>query len=511
MKMLVVSLAAAALLSATIQINAKSQAKPTPGYNQSIPVEIMTPDKVKTRIGNLTFYDGLPDKKTVNKLYNNLDFMRGVEVFLNMVPAASMEALFNGHKQYGATRSNQVVIFDQLMDSNPLWLTGNTDTVYASAFLNLKKDGPTVVEVPAGSGPGTVNDAFFRFVTDMGAPGPDKGKGGKYLILPPDYKAKVPSGYFVSRSPSYINFVILRGFLKDGKPDAAAKSFRSGLKIYPLSRAKNQPKMKFINASKNPVNTIHANNYHFYKELNDVVQRESINTFDPELRGLMASIGIEKGKAFRPDKRMQKILTESVAVGNATARAIAFRPREQGSYIYKNRKWQTGFLGGSYEWLKNKGKGGRYQDARTLFFYIATVNTPAMQLAIPGAGSQYALASVDNKGRYLHGDETYKLHLPANVPAKDFWSIVVYDPQTRSELQTKQAFPSKNNKRNKDLQYNSDGSIDLYFGPQAPKGKESNWIETVPSKGWFVIIRLYGPLKPWINKSWKPGDVTKVN
>ena len=122
---------------------------------------------------------------------------------------------------------------------------------------------------------------------------------------------------------------------------------------------------------------------------------------------------------------------------------LLFRPRESEAYIYKDRKWQTGFLGGSYEWLKNNGKGGRYQDARTLYFYIATANTPAMQLAVPGVGSQYALASIDNKGEYLHGDKTYMLHLPANIPAKDFWSIVVYDPQTRSELQTKQAFPSK--------------------------------------------------------------------
>jgi hypothetical protein len=508
MKKLVATLTAFALLSVVMQISANPRA--TPGYNQSIPVDIVTPDTVKTRIGELTFYDGLPDKKTVKKLYNNLDFMRGVEVFLNMLPAASLEALRTGHKEYGSTRSNQVVIFDELMDSNPLWLTGNTDTVYASVFLNLKKDGPVVVEIPPGSGPGTVNDAFFRFVTDMGAPGPDKGKGGKYLILPPDYKGNIPKGYFVSRSTSYTNWVILRGFLKDGKPNYASKSFRSGLKVYPLSREKNPPKMNFINASKKPVNTIHANSYKFYQELNDVVQREPVKTFDPELRGLMASIGIEKGKEFRPDQRMRKILTDSVAVGNATARSIAFRPREKGAYIYKDRKWQTGFLGGSFEWLKDKGKGGRYQDARTLFFYIATVNTPAMQLAIPGVGSQYALASVDKKGNYLHGDDAYKLHLPANVPAKDFWSIVVYDPQTRSELQTKQGFPSKNNKRNKDLHYNRDGSIDLYFGPHAPKGKEANWIETVPTKGWFAIIRLYGPLKPWFKQTWKPGDITKI-
>lgn len=168
----------------------------TPGYNNKIPESIMTPDKVETRIGTLEFFDGIPTKETSALLYDNLDFLRGVETFLNGIPATSLEGLRRGQAAFGAKNSNQVVILDQLMDSNPLFLTGNTSTVYAIAFLDLKKDGPTVIEIPPGSGPGTVNDAFFRFVIDTGPPGPDKGKGGKYLILPPGYESDVPDGYF---------------------------------------------------------------------------------------------------------------------------------------------------------------------------------------------------------------------------------------------------------------------------------------------------------------------------
>ncbi|KAF1690442.1 DUF1254 domain-containing protein [Pseudoxanthomonas koreensis] len=496
----------------------------TPGFNFRIPEKIMTPDTVETRLGTLRFFDGMPDAATVDTLYDNLDLMRGVETFLNGIPATSIEGLRLAHVEQGLTTSNQALIFDDLLDSAPLMLTGNTDTVYCSVFLDLQKDGPTVVEIPAGSGPGTVNDAYFRFVTDMGGPGPDRGKGGKYLVLPPDYAGDLepPVGgmeavvdgekYFVSRSTSYANWLILRGFLVDGKPDAASAMFRNGLKVYPLASKANPPEMEFRNGSRKFFNTVHANNFDFYEELHTVIEREPVSTFDPELRGTFAAIGIEKGKPFAPDERMRKILTEAVAIGNATARAISFRPRAADARIYpdSDSAWKSAFVGGSYEWLANEGRGGRNLDARTLFFYQATVNTPAMTLKMVGAGSQYAYAVTDRNGDYLDGAKNYKLNIPANVPAKDFWSVVVYDPQTRSQLQTSQTFPSKNNKRDA-LLVNADGSVDLYFGPTAPPGKEANWIQTVPGKAWYTLFRLYGPLEPWFDKSWRPGEFERVD
>ncbi len=480
-------------------------------YNTKIPTEILTPDVVETRIGTLNFFDGLPSEETTKKVYDNLDFMRGVETFLNGIPATSIEGLRLGSQEAGAKTSNQVVIFDELMDSNPLFLTGNTSTVYAMAFLDLKNDGPTVVEIPAGCGPGTVNDAYFRFVVDMGFPGPDRGKGGKYLILPPDFEGEAPKGYFVAKSTSYVNWLILRGFLLDGKTDYSSKMFREGLKVYPLKDSGNSPTMEFINGSKKLFNTIHANNYEFYHELNDVIQREPVSFLDPELRGLFASIGIEKEKPFDPDTRMQGILTDAVAVGNATARAITFKTREKESSIFKTGHWESAFIGGSYQWLKNDGKGGRFLDARTRFFYAATVNTPAMVLKMIGKGSQYAVAFLDKDGNYLDGGKNYTLNIPANVPAKDFWSVVMYDPQTRSELQTSQPLPSVSSQRTP-LVHNADGSTTLYFGPtnSAPKGMEANWLQSVDGKGFFVILRLYGPLEPWFDKAWQPGDFELV-
>jgi hypothetical protein len=360
----------------------------TPGFNHLIPEKILTPDKVETRIGTLEFFDGMPTPDTVESVYDHLDFLRGVEVFLNFIPATSIEGLRLGMVEMGATESNQCLLMDRLMDSDPLFLTGNTDTVYASVILDLEKDGPTVVEIPPKCGPGTVNDAFFRFVTDMGIPGPDQGEGGKYLILPPDYEGDLnpPVGgmeaeldgqkYFVSKSTSYTNWLILRGFLVDGKPDASAQMFKQGLKVYPLADVENPPAMEFISGSNKAFNTIHANNFEFYEELWHVLQKEPVDFIDPELRGLASAIGIRKGQAFEPDARMEKLLTEAVAVGNATARAIWLRPRDRSAYLYENSGWYTGFVGGDYRWLVDDGEGGRNLDARTLFFYSATVNTP---------------------------------------------------------------------------------------------------------------------------------------
>ena len=521
-KRLIVIVFALSLLSATYTI-----AQAPPGYNTPIPSKIMTPDTVKTKyLGTLKFTDGRPGKETADKLYDHLAYLRAIEVFLNWMPACSIEAIRLGHVDSGISKPNQVAISEQLMDSNPLFLTGNTDTVYASTILDLERDGPTVVEIPPKCGPGTVNDAFFRFVVDMGAPGPDRGKGGKYLILPPNYKGLpiefpdnnstvvVQAGdtmenYYVVQSQSYINWLILRGFLVQGKPDASVKMFKEGLKIYPLSMAVNPPPMEFINLSKVVMNTIHANNEMFFDELNHVIQKEPIGLVDPELRGLAAAIGIEKGKPFEPDARIRAILKDAAAVGNAAARSITFDVRNSEAYLYENSQWKVGFIGGDYRWLKDGGAGGRNQDARTAFFYFATVNTPAMVMKMVGAGSQYAWAERDNNGRFLEGSKNYKMNIPANAPVKDFWSVVVYDPQTRSQLQTSQPFPSRNNEKD-DFIKNEDGSVTLYFGPQAPKGKENNWIQTVSGKGWFCILRLYGPLETWFKKTWQPGEIELI-
>jgi len=501
-------------LALTALLAGVSWAQPTPGYNNKIPESILTPHDIVTRVGTLKYFDGIPTPETAEALYKHLDYIRGVESFLNGMPAANLEAFRRGQAALGVKNSNQILIFDQLMDSNSLFLTGNTDTVYVSVFLDLKKDGPMVIEIPPGTGPGTINDAFFRFVIDTGPPGPDKGMGGKYLILPPDrihLQGDVPDGYFVVKSTSWVNWFIARGFLKDGKPDFSSKLFREGLKIYPLAKAANPPEMEFINGSKKVFNTVHSSDFSFYEELHAVIDREPIEMLEPQLRGLFASIGIQKGKPFAPDAQMKSILTRAAEVANATARAMLWYERDKSALKYEGSYWKRGFVGGSYEFLKDDGMGGRNLDARAQFFYFATVNTPAIVWKLIGKGSQYAWGYRDESGAHLDGGKTYKLNLPKDAPAEKFISIVVYDPQTRSQLQTDQPFPSKNNVRDKDtLVFNDDGSFDIFFGPKAPAGKEANWIQTVPNKGWFCLLRLYSPTEAWFDKTWRPGEIELV-
>ncbi len=477
-----------------------------PGYNTPIPAEITTPDRVRTRIGELRFTDGVPSPETTRTLFDNLDFIRGVEVFLNCVPAASLEAVRRGMVEVGCDAAHRGLIADRLMDSAPLFLTGNTDTVYAIVMLDLERDGATVIEVPPGCGPGTVDDAWFRFVIDLGAPGPDRGAGGTYLIVPPGYDGDRPEGWFVAESPSVTNLVVLRGFLEDGKPDAAVEKFETGIKVYPLAARDDPPAMEWTSLSGVPMNTVHANDITFYEEVARVIRKEPIDLIDPETRGLLHAIGITKDAPFAPDERLRSILADAVAVGNGSARALGFRPRDPEFRLYEDRRWINPFPGGDYRFLRDGGDGGRFLDARSMFFYFGTVNTPAMALKMVGKGSQYALATVDADDQPLDGGRAYRLRIPADAPAADFWSVVVYDPQTRSELQTGQLLPSRNSKRDA-LAYNEDGSVDIVFGPQEPDALASNWVQTVAGKGWFALFRLYGPLESWFDGSWKPDDI----
>jgi hypothetical protein len=190
------------------------------------------------------------------------------------------------------------------------------------------------------------------------------------------------------------------------------------------------------------------------------------------------------------------------------AAGLASRSRQDGTYLYPDSAWFTCFIGGNYQFLSQPGV--RDLEARVHFIYYATVVTPAMALKRVGLGSQYAAATTDSQGRPLDGSKTYRIHLPPDIPARDFWSFVVYDNQTRSMLQTDQQFPSAGS-LNQNLVINPDTSVDVWFGPTAPKGHEANWVQTVPGKGWNVLLRLYGPLEPWFDKTWKPGELELVD
>jgi len=482
----------------------------TPTYKMTtdIPPEITTPDSVDTSIGTLKFFDGVPDESTVSAVYDYMDRARAVQVFVNMVPAVSMYHLRQGMRDIGLTGSNQIVIAEELGDSKPLVLTWNNTSLYTWGFLDLATDGPTVVEVPPGV-LGVFNDMYFRYISDIGAAGPDKGQGGKYLVLPPNYAGDVPDGYFVVQSETNGVWNFMRGYVEKGVKEATDR-IKANLKVYPLAKQDNPPKMAFSNMSGlADYKTIPPNDFSFYEDLNALIQEEPVGWLDPETTGLIASIGIVKGQPFNPDARMKAILTDAVAIANAYARANTVYPRDPGHRVYKGTEseWVMAFADKDTYFLKD---GGRRFDSRLWMHYNAVVVTPAMALTKPGAGSDYLIAGLDAKHQDLDGAKTYKLHVPPKVPVKDNWSVTIYDTQTRSMLQTDQKFAGVNSLGD-GLQQNDDGSYDVIFAPELPEGVDQrNWIQTIPNKSWFILFRAYGPLEPWLDKSWRPSDLELV-
>jgi hypothetical protein len=472
---------------------------------------IQTPDKVKTSIGTLKFIDGAPYPETAKKVYDNLDTMRGVDAFLKGMPGASIQGMMEGPRAIGHKTCNQVVIFENLGDSQPYYLTFNTSTMYVFCMLDLKVDGPTVVIVPPGM-LGAFQDAWFRYTGDIGPFGQDKGKGGKYLVLPPGYEGKIPKGYFIIKSRTYKVMAFMRGSIAKGLDVALANAEKT--LIYPLSKIDTPPKMEYIYASGKKFNSVHSNDYTFYEHLNHIIQYEPYEMLDIETRGLFASIGIEKGKPFAPDARMKKILTDAVAIGNAAARSILWYPRIEGAlkgielYPGDDSAWLMGWVDKNV-FFTGKDKHTMNSDARVMFHYPYTIVTPAMAVTIPGKGSDYGIAFIDSKKQPFDGRKTYKLHLPPDPPANDFWAMTLYDAQTRSLIQTSQPNPSVGS-QTKGIKANSDGSYDIYFSPKPPAGFENNWLETIPGKSWFTVIRMYGPEQPWIDKVWRPSEIEQV-
>lgn len=465
------------------------------------------PDTVETVAGELTFFDGVPTGNTNDLVYDYLDRSRAVDVYLDNVGAVSIYSVLLGMAQQGADAPNKIAIWEQLMDSRTPVITSNTSTMYAYAPTDLANDGPTVIEIPPGM-LGFLDDAWQRFVGNMGVTGPDKGKGGKYLVLPPGYEGEIPEGYFVMRPKTNKNFLFLRGSIKHGL-EAAVENFKSGLRVYPLKDKDNPAPTELINMSGKSFSTIFPSNFEYFEMLNKIVQEEPIDAISTEVRGYLAAVGIVKGKPFAPDARMKKLLTEAATLGNAAGRAITYDPRIGGVYIYPDdakSNWVTAYANKNTSF---EADGIMNLDARVLFYYNAGGVTPAMATPHVGQGSDYGLVFLDGNDKPFDGAKTYKLHLPPNVPVNNFWAVTLYDTQTRTQLQTSQLFPTVGSQTD-GMKKNADGSYDVYFAPQAPAGEEGNWLQTVPQKSWFIILRMYGPLEPWFDKSWRPGEIELV-
>lgn len=460
---------------------------------------------VQTRFGGeLRFSGGFPTDETVQALYDQLDFQRGCQVFLRHIMAAAMWGFRQALSRDLGLRATDLAILH--LDANGLVLTGNSETIYGFGFLDTKP-GPTVVEVPPRV-LGLLNDQWMRPMGELGIAGPDRGEGGRYLLIPPGHDEEVSADGFVEviRLRTYRQWLVLRAFLgRDGDPKPGMDTLRQA-RIYPLAQADDPPATRHLDATGKSFDTIHPTDIRYFEDLAEMIAYEPHDAVDPGEAAELAQIGIEKSKAFNPDERMRGVLEEAAKVGSYMAFAICNAPRRD-YRRYPDRYWY-GTDPGYPTFVDEHGRP--MIDLMVEMAWFATGRARSMTGGTAGVGSAYTWEYRDASGDWIDPARTYRLRLPGPIPAKDFWSVVVYDLWTRSMLANGQPFPSLNS-YSPGVETDDDGGVTVYIGPAAPAGKEANWIRTLPDIGWFPLIRLYGPLEPWIDESWKPDDLEPLD
>jgi hypothetical protein len=467
-----------------------------------------------TRIGQLSFENGFPTEETARKLFDEMDYQRAVQAYLWAYPAVSFESIRIATNRDLGADLNDLIIADNYADQKGIWLTANDTTIYALANVDLGKSGPVVVEIPPGAIVGILDDFWQRSIADVGLPGPDEAKGGKFLLLPPGYKGTTPStGYHVLQGTSNNYNAMVRGIVQNGEKDAAVQNVKR-VKVYPLSESSNPKPNKFISMSGKIIDTTPPAGMAYWERLSGYINNNPVQARDLFYMGMLKPLGIEKGKEFKPDARQRTILEEAARMGDAMGRVMLFEGPDRFRQVGEGLGVEP-FPGSKWHWVfqvnpVQQTDGYGQIDERLHYTYGAIYTTPALGVMKAGPGGNYVQAFKDKDGNRLVGGKSYRLHVPANAPAEAFWSLTLYDTATRSMIQN----PSADSARSSldKLKTNADGSVDLYFGPagSAPPGSEANWIETVAGKGFYPMLRFYSPKEGLFDGTWKLADVELV-
>lgn len=434
---------------------------------------------------------------------------RALEAVIWGMPAVNRDLMYQAMLRETKGRDNQMLYWSQLLDWKNQTLTPNTDVIYLTPHFDTKEVGPVVMEFPPAEGGaivGTIMDAWQTPLEDVGPAGADKGQGGKYLILPPGYTEKVPDGYIVLPSQTYKGYALLRSIRQSGSDADLAKAVEYGkrIKIYPLSQANNPPPTTHVDAAGVLYDATIPYDIRFFESLNRVVQHEPWLERDRVFIDMLATVGIVKGQPFAPDAKMVQAL-------NVAAKQAHHYLDGKYSDLTKGP-----FAPGS-RWCFPERMGLVFQAAQEQFaapnFY--PVEDRGLLLSfiffLPkrlGEGQFYLLGMVDKEGKPLDGSKTYRLNVPANAPIRQYWSATLYDRETHALI--REMSHAARSSQSPGLQVNADGTVDLYFGPTAPAGKEANWTPTDPRGEFEVLFRFYGPLPSLFDRSWVLPDIELV-
>jgi hypothetical protein len=466
-----------------------------------------------------------PTEQTAKALSDELQFQRACQAYLWAMPLINTMGMYDGFKDSFGTSYNVMAIWEKRLDAKTKITTPNSDLIYGFAFANLAESGPLVLEAPPKL-QGVLLDMWQRpipcdtkpFAGDVGLPGPDGGEGGKFLILPPNYQGDVPQGYYVYRSGTNNVFIFLRSFYQSLDNIQPAVDVLKQCVIYPLDMKDSAKAMEFKYASGQSHEMLPRSDIKAFEQIKWLVEAEGNNLADADGLGILASVGIVKGQPFNPDAKTKSILNSAATTAYKMSRVIGLSEQVSGVdlRVFKDRQWTNPVNNLSSRWpnavndltFTDMKLGHRNVDARVWMFTDYYSLSPGMVSMTPGKGAFYYVAFKDADGKWLDGENNYTLKLPKDIPAGLFWSVTLYEAENASGLDNGQPFPSLG-KLNHPTQ-SPDGTTDLYIGPKAPAGKEKNWLATPPGRGYFAILRLYGPTEPALDFSWKPGDFEKV-
>jgi len=466
-----------------------------------LPSELISSTLIASRLGPLALENGYPTADTVAKIFDDIDYQRACQAYLWALPLMAMQQWQSEHlARFGAGKLDYV---DYLTFQDKLGLlTANATTPYIMAFPNLQAAGPLVFEVPAGPTAGGFTDFWQRPITDSGQTGPDTGAGGRYLILGPDDPEMKPEGYHVFRSPT-VNVWSAHRVLD---PDPVqARRLIDALRIYPYGQRDDPAPTRHVAPAGRPWSGAQPRGLAYWEGLAKIIQEEPVHERDRMMMGMLQPLGIEKGRPFAPTDRQRQLLIDAAQTGEVMARTIAYHKRFAGAKVWPGRNWELSLF------LAETSQEARHHtqlDERTSWFYEAVGVSVGMMGRAVGVGQVYLEAAKDGQGRWLDGGKAYRLTVPQDVPVAQFWSVTVYDNETRCFVDSGVS-PDRSSRDA--IVTNADGSVELTFGPELPAGlPESNWIKTLPGKGWFSYFRLYGPTQAYFDRSWVLSDMQPI-